>query len=75
MDKDFYTSEKCTSCSMCEKLCPVNNIELKENKVTWKNNCEFCMKCINICPEKAIDYKKGVKDKGYFNINVKDLNI
>lgn len=72
MDKNFWINEKCNSCGTCEKICPVNNIEMIDGKPKWKNNCQHCMACLQWCPVQAIQYKKNtVSRKRYTNPMVK----
>lgn len=61
--KGFYVTEKCISCGQCKELCPLNNIELKDNKPSWGRNCTHCMACICGCPKEAIEYKNNTKGK------------
>ena len=35
----FYVKENCNGCATCKKLCPLNNIELVDNKPKWNNSC------------------------------------
>jgi len=70
-DKYFLAKDNCTSCGICEKICGVNNIEIKNGKPSWKNKCEQCMACIQYCPNEAIEYgKKTIGRKRYKNPNV-----
>lgn len=48
--------ETCTKCGICEKSCPVGNIEMKDGPKHNKK-CQFCMRCISSCPNKAIYFK------------------
>jgi ferredoxin/flavodoxin len=65
--KKFSSSDSCTSCGLCEKVCPTNNIKL-DGKPTWGNNCTQCLACINRCPKKAIEYGKSTRNNGrYYN--------
>lgn len=57
-DKEFIIEDSCTSCGICEKVCPVNNIAIKDGKPAFKNKCEQCYGCINLCPNKSITYDK-----------------
>ncbi len=50
----FYTTDACTKCGTCEKLCKNGNIHLTEDGVTWGHDCQQCMACIMWCPNKAI---------------------
>lgn len=59
----FRTTEKCTSCGICEKVCSMNNISLVEGKPSWENKCQFCLACIHYCPKEAIEYKKSTEKK------------
>lgn len=65
-DKKFEVSDKCISCGLCEKKCPLNDIILVDGKPTWQGRCTHCMACINYCPVEAINYgKRTVKKKRY----------
>ena len=61
--KDFFADDKCTSCGKCVKVCPLNNIEIKNNKPMWNKNCTHCMACISYCPTSAIEYGKKTVGK------------
>lgn len=45
---------KCTLCGVCERGCPVANIEIKDGKVNFLSHCAMCMYCAMYCPEDAI---------------------
>ena len=62
LDKKFYIEDSCTSCGICEKVCPVGNITRPEGKPVWNNNCQLCFACINLCPESSIQF--GNKTSG-----------
>lgn len=61
--KGFYTTEACTGCGTCARLCPVNNISLSAGKPEWGGECTHCMACICGCPNEAIEYKSKTKGK------------
>lgn len=61
-DKKFRTSDACTACGLCERLCPVANISLEEGRPQWHGHCVHCMACISACPQNAIEY--GLNSKG-----------
>jgi len=76
MDKPFSADEKCTSCGICEKICPAQNISLVDGKPAWQHRCEQCFACLQWCPEEAIQYGKGtIKRKRYRHpeITLKDM--
>lgn len=55
-EKQFHVSYACTSCGLCAKLCPMDNIEIVNSKPKFLHkNCANCMACIHWCPQKAID--------------------
>lgn len=65
-------SDSCTGCGICEKVCPLGNIEITSNKAHRINKaCEFCLACIHHCPNGAITLKheKNKKER-YTNENV-----
>ncbi len=68
----FYADDKCINCSLCEKVCPVNAIKMKDKKPEWvKKQCEYCLACYNRCPVNAIQIgKRTVNRRRYYNYNV-----
>ena len=52
----FHTEKACLGCGKCVKLCPLNNITLKDNQPVWGSQCTHCMACIGNCPAEAIEY-------------------
>ncbi len=59
----FYVTSKCIGCRKCERVCPLNNIQMKDKKPTWSTNCTHCTACINLCPVQAIEYTDKTKDR------------
>lgn len=57
-DKFFWTDERCNGCGICSKVCPANNIVMKDGKPTWEHQCEACVACIQWCPQRSLQYKK-----------------
>lgn len=44
------TINKCISCGRCVDTCPVNALEIKNNKVEWtEDKCVQCDRCIKVC--------------------------
>lgn len=61
-DESFYIDDNCTSCGICEEVCPVNNIILVEGEPQWQHRCQLCLACINYCPEKSIQFGTETKN-------------
>lgn len=72
--KPFHVTDKCISCGLCEKLCPLNNISMKSSRTetdanqkcarpVWGDSCTHCMACICGCPEEAVEYGNKTKHK------------
>ena len=78
--KDFYATGGCVGCGKCERLCPLNNISIKDRKPVWGNECTHCMACIANCPTEAIEYgtisqtKEKYRFSKYAHV-VQELNV
>lgn len=71
-DKIDADKEKCISCSICQKVCPVDNIKNADQFPEWGNDCQMCFSCIHYCPQKAVTFKRQnkVKEYQYTNPNI-----
>lgn len=56
-DNSFKVADNCTSCGICARVCPVENIEITDGKPGWLHRCENCFACFKWCPENAISGK------------------
>lgn len=64
--KAFSADDRCTGCGQCARLCPVNNITIRDGKPIWGKNCTHCMACICYCSAEAIEYgRKSVGKPRY----------
>lgn len=59
----FYATDSCTGCGLCQTACPLNNIQLAEERPRWGGECTHCMACICGCPTQAIEYGKHSRGK------------
>lgn len=72
LDFKFAVKDSCTSCGLCEKICPVRNIRLESGKPEWLRRCEHCVGCISWCPARAIEYgNKTYSRNRYYNPRIK----
>lgn len=62
-DKHYTADDTCVSCGLCEKVCPVGNIEMRDGRPAWKHVCAQCWACVQWCPQEAIQYK-GARTRG-----------
>lgn len=65
--KDFFTEDSCNGCGKCERLCPLNNINLVDGKPVWGKECTHCMACISNCPTDSIEYGTITQKKEPYN--------
>ncbi|MBS4536597.1 DUF362 domain-containing protein [Clostridium sp. D2Q-14] len=60
--KPRVTEEKCISCGICIKNCPVNAIEMKKKAFINHDICIGCGECTTVCPKRAIDVQWETDD-------------
>lgn len=63
----FHADGKCTGCGLCESVCPVDAIEIRNGKPLWiKKACTKCSACICRCPSEAIQYGKMTENRNRY---------
>ncbi len=62
---------RCTRCGLCARLCPVDNITMRDLPV-HDDHCQQCMRCISFCPTEAISLA-GLHTDKYRAVDAKAL--
>lgn len=77
-DKKFTVNNRCISCGLCVKVCPLGNITMTGDyadpkgsvaqglRPLWHGNCTNCMACYHHCPNNAIHSGKATIGKGQY---------
>ncbi|WP_433569110.1 EFR1 family ferrodoxin [Tractidigestivibacter sp.] len=59
--------DSCIGCGLCAKRCPVQAIEMRDDRPVWvKERCVMCLRCLHSCPKFAIQYDKKTRSHGQY---------
>ncbi|MCD7948582.1 MAG: EFR1 family ferrodoxin [Oscillospiraceae bacterium] len=73
---EYFTTNACVHCGVCERICPVGNIKVSSTAVAFGDNCQQCMACIQWCPQRAVGHPNVPKDRKRYHhpdITVEDM--
>ena len=56
--RGLLAEDTCIGCGRCVRICPMDNIILKNGKALIGNNCATCLACFHWCPVEAIYMSK-----------------
>ena len=74
--RNFWADEHCNGCGQCQRICPVDNVELVNGRPVWHDHCQQCLACLHWCPKKAIQYRRYTLGKTRYTnpaITFKDM--
>lgn len=61
--RGFHTTDACTSCGLCARSCPMENIVMEDGRPKWGPDCALCLRCYHICPSHAVAYGSATAGK------------
>lgn len=64
----------CNGCGLCSTICPVDNIQVRNDKACVGSACAECYGCIHVCPNQAIRARKPIQRKNQFRNENAPLN-
>jgi NAD-dependent dihydropyrimidine dehydrogenase PreA subunit/flavodoxin len=59
----FWATEACTGCGLCERLCPLSCIKIKDGRPSWEGECCLCLACLHRCPAAAIEHGEETRGR------------
>ena len=64
---NLHVESSCIGCGLCARKCPVQAIELREQRPVWvRDKCVMCLGCLHRCPKFAIQYKNRTQRHGQY---------
>jgi ferredoxin len=59
----LHADERCAGCGLCMRLCPVENVELRDGRSEFSDRCVLCLRCLHACPQEAIQIARFTVDR------------
>lgn len=76
--RKFSVTNDCTGCGVCEKVCPMKNIEISDHKPQWGKRCARCLGCFHWCPKNAVTMDNPLGKRSQYHhpeIVIKDMHF
>ena len=70
LTEKFSVEDSCTTCGICAKVCPTDNIKVNHAKPEFFNQCCSCLACTQNCPQNAIRLKGEKSNTRFRNQHV-----
>lgn len=67
MDRAFRFDGACNGCGVCSRICPVENIEMVDDRPRWQGRCEQCFACLQWCPQEAIQFREATAGQARYH--------
>lgn len=64
----YFNGDSCIYCSLCQRKCPADAIEVDRGEKLWQLNafrCIICGECVNACPKKCISISNERRHSAY----------
>lgn len=73
--KGYSIENGCNGCGICLKVCPMDNIKLRDDRPVFGTECLSCLACTHNCPINAIRLESEKSKTRYRNphVNLKEI--
>ena len=61
--RQHVNEDKCIGCSICTKVCPMENIVIQDKKALIGDRCTQCLACVHFCPQQAMEIRHKTMPK------------